>query len=315
MKIRKRLKLNATLTGFAILLIMLVTVWSFLQIRAARQNSALGDDMRRASMEPLVFSIEAAGLWAEAVRNKVPLAINEYEKEHPAKKGLPPGHVSLRRLMSVPVLVEGKVAFVAVVANRESDYTDEDLKQLESFISSARIIYEKKKNDDALRAKEAELISANRKLSDIIEFLPDATFVVDVDKRIIAWNRAMEEMTGIGKEDIVGQGDYSYTIPFYGERRRHLMDLLDGNDEELASRYENISRLGETLYGEAFTPALHGGRGAHVFAAAAPLFDIQGRREWAWRRCGASSIVTADISVRKERSAKGRCFVLRCRKA
>jgi PAS domain-containing protein len=76
------------------------------------------------------------------------------------------------------------------------------------------------------KAEEA-LNSARDQLLAIIEFLPDATFVIDQNKRVIAWNRAMEEMTGINKQDIMGKGDYSYSVPFYGEPRPILIDLID----------------------------------------------------------------------------------------
>ncbi len=43
---------------------------------------------------------------------------------------------------------------------------------------------------------------------EIIDFLPDPTFAIDVDGRVIAWNRAMEEITGIPFSAIAGKGDY-----------------------------------------------------------------------------------------------------------
>lgn len=110
-------------------------------------------------------------------------------------------------------------------------------------------------------------------LAAIIEFLPDATFVIDNEKRVIAWNRAMEEMTGVKKENMIGKGDYAYTVPFYGERRGHLLDLIDVDDKDLSSKYQYVKRKGNTLYAEIFTPALNGGKGAHVWATGAPLFE------------------------------------------
>ena len=115
-----------------------------------------------------------------------------------------------------------------------------------------------------------------QRFSDIIDFLPDATFEIDNDKKVIAWNRAMEEMTGVSKKEMLGQGDYAYTIPFYGERRRQLLDLLDEDGKELASMYENVRKVGNVLYSETYVPYIYGGKGAHVFAAGAPLFDIHG---------------------------------------
>ncbi|HSD59039.1 MAG TPA: PAS domain S-box protein, partial [Methanotrichaceae archaeon] len=132
-------------------------------------------------------------------------------------------------------------------------------------------ISERKLAEEALRDSES-------KLAAIIEFLPDATFVIDNKKTVIAWNRAMEEMTGVNKDDMIGQGDHAYTVPFYGERRRHLLDLIDIDDKDLASKYQYVQRKGNTLYSETYTPALNGGKGAYVWATGAPLFDSEGNR-------------------------------------
>ncbi|MCX6674592.1 MAG: PAS domain S-box protein, partial [Methanothrix sp.] len=96
-------------------------------------------------------------------------------------------------------------------------------------------ITEQKQKDDAAQESES-------KLAAIIEFLPDATFVIDLQGKVIAWNRAMEEMTGVNKKDMIGQGDHAYAIPFYGERRRQLLDLLDKDDNEIASNYQYVRR-------------------------------------------------------------------------
>ncbi|MCK9442300.1 MAG: PAS domain S-box protein [Methanothrix sp.] len=132
-------------------------------------------------------------------------------------------------------------------------------------------ITKQKQKDDAEQESES-------KLAAIIEFLPDATFVIDLQGKVIAWNRAMEEMTGVNKKDMIGQGDHAYAVPFYGERRRQLLDLLDKDDKEIASNYQYVQRKGNTIYAEVFTPALFGGKGAHVWAKGAPIFDAKGKR-------------------------------------
>lgn len=149
-----------------------------------------------------------------------------------------------------------------------------------------QLLAERERAEEALRESE-------RKLSDIVEFLPDATFVIDLEGRVIAWNRAIEEMTGVSKKDMLGKGNHEYTVPFYGERRKHLLDLIDGDNEELVSGYHSMQKNGSTLYAETFCPALYKGRGAHVFVAGAPLFDGQGNR------CGAIESIR-DITGRKE---------------
>ena len=127
-----------------------------------------------------------------------------------------------------------------------------------------------------LKETEEKLKKAHDQLFGIIEFLPDATFVIDIDAKVIAWNRAMEEMTGLIKEDIIGKGNYAYGIPFYGESRPILIDLIDKCDEEIESRYININRRGSVIYAEAYVPSLFGGRGAYVWATASLLYDSDG---------------------------------------
>jgi PAS domain S-box-containing protein len=130
---------------------------------------------------------------------------------------------------------------------------------------------------DHKRAENA-LQGSEQRLADIIDFLPDATFALDKEAKVIAWNRAMEEMTGVDRNDMIGQGDHAYTVPFYGERRQHLLDLLDKDDKEIVSNYQYVQRKGNTLYAETFTPALQGGKGAYVWATAGPIFDSRGNR-------------------------------------
>jgi len=52
--------------------------------------------------QPRHYSFSEAGVWGEAVRLREPQLINDYTAFHPAKKGLPQGHVRLRNLLVVP---------------------------------------------------------------------------------------------------------------------------------------------------------------------------------------------------------------------
>ena len=86
-------------------------------------------------------------------------------------------------------------------------------------------ITERKRIEEALKESE-------RRCADIIDFLPDATFAIDLSGKVIAWNRAMEEMTGVKAEDMLGKGNYEYAMAFYGMRRPMLIDQAMGVAEE-----------------------------------------------------------------------------------
>lgn len=142
------------------------------------------------------------------------------------------------------------------------------------------------------RANEA-LKKAYQQLQDIINFLPDATFVIDQKKRVIAWNRAIEEMTGIKQEDMLGKGDYEYAAAFYGERRPMLIDLLMDGESDIEENYDFVERKDGTIYAEAYVPKAYGGRGAYLWGTSSPLFDQGGNI------IGAIQSIR-DISVRKQ---------------
>lgn len=81
-------------------------------------------------------------------------------------------------------------------------------------------------------------------LSEIIDFLPNATFVIDAEGKVIAWNQAIEEMTGVKTEDILGKGNYEYALPFYDERRPILIDLILNPDKKIEDTYDFIKKTG-----------------------------------------------------------------------
>lgn len=123
---------------------------------------------------------------------------------------------------------------------------------------------------------EEKLKTTHRQLLDIIEFLPDATFVVDDTGKVIAWNRAIEEMSGIPKENIIGKNNYIYHIPFYGRSGPVLSEFIGLNSIQSDLRYDYIKRKENTLYAEVFSPSLYDGRGAFLWIKSSPLFDSNG---------------------------------------
>ena len=124
-------------------------------------------------------------------------------------------------------------------------------------------------------ATQRALEESERRLADIIDFLPIATFVVDRQGRVTSWNREMEELTSVMAVDVLGKGDYEYALPFYGERRPTLIDLVFAPDEQLEARYGHVRREGHHLSAEAFIPKL-GENGIVLVGYAGPLRDPEG---------------------------------------
>ena len=128
---------------------------------------------------------------------------------------------------------------------------------------------------DRVLAEDA-LRSAQQRLDHIIEFLPDPTLVVDKEHRVIAWNRAIETMTGLPKAEILGKSDYAYAIPFYGHPRPILLDFIGQDPSRDYPMYRPEGDTAGELATEVQVPALYNGRGAFVWAKATPLYDRDG---------------------------------------
>jgi PAS domain S-box-containing protein len=127
------------------------------------------------------------------------------------------------------------------------------------------------------RQIESDLKKSREDLNDIISFLPDATCVIDTEGKVIAWNQAMETMTGIGKSDMIGKGGYAYAVPFYGEPRPILMDYLLRDQQAIETNYPDAEKTGGKTSLEIFLPHLNGGKGTWIWACASLLYDSAGK--------------------------------------
>ena len=126
------------------------------------------------------------------------------------------------------------------------------------------------------RQSEEARKDSERRLADIINFLPDATLAIDRQGVVIAWNHAMELMTDVPASAILGKGKYEYALPFYNEHRPILLDLIQDYDPVAAGRYEKIRKEGNTLISEQFIPTMYGGKGMYLWFTASPFFDSRG---------------------------------------
>lgn len=130
-------------------------------------------------------------------------------------------------------------------------------------------ITEHKRAEDALKGSQ-------RQLEDIIDFLPDATLVIDKEGKVIAWNREIEKMTAYKAKDMLGKGNYEYSIPFYGYRRPIIADLVLLPMESMKKDYLLIRRDGDILRGESTVTIVRGEK-RHLSAWARRIHDAEGQ--------------------------------------
>ena len=191
----------------------------------------------------------------------------------------------------LPLLAEGETIGVLGIYSVEPDAFDtEEVAQLTELSGNLAFGIVGHRTRGALKQAEVQRQEAQHRFEDIVEFLPDATFVIDQDKKVVVWNHACEAMTGVKKDTLFGQGNYAYAEAFFGERRPILVDLLDMAVSEATYKY--VKRQGDKIYGESFIPCFRDGQGTHLWEVASPLYDRDGQR------CGAIETVR-DVSEQK----------------
>jgi PAS domain S-box-containing protein len=125
------------------------------------------------------------------------------------------------------------------------------------------------------RRAEHERTDSEKRLLDIINFLPDATFAIDRSGTVIAWNHAMEEMTGRPAAEMLGKGDFEYAVPFYGTRRPILIDLVFSPQDEAREKYSFVREDKGSLTAET-AGATPQGKTCVLWGRAAPLINSEG---------------------------------------
>jgi PAS domain S-box-containing protein len=117
----------------------------------------------------------------------------------------------------------------------------------------------------------------HQQMSGVIYNIPEATFAVDRHGRIIAWNRAIEELTGGLASDLLLKGNHEYAIPFFGDRRPMIIDLIFASDTEIEDQgYSGIQWTGNTLSAET-TVMITDGQTQVIREIASPIFNKSGK--------------------------------------
>lgn len=98
-----------------------------------------------------VYQLEKTGIWGEAVRQRRPIMVNDFAAKNPLKKGTPKGHVQLHKFLTIPVFSDSKIVAVVGVANKETDYNDSDIRQLNLMMDAVWKIVQRKQAEDALK--------------------------------------------------------------------------------------------------------------------------------------------------------------------
>lgn len=102
--------------------------------------------------------IERAGLWAEVIRERKPVIVNDYPSSSLLGKECPECPIELNRLLSVLVFDGARIAAVALLADKKEAYDISDQRQVTLLMDGMWKLIQQSRADKALR--EAESLAA-----------------------------------------------------------------------------------------------------------------------------------------------------------
>lgn len=197
-----------------------------------------------------------------------------YEMEIYHKSG------ALRRFVNIETPIFNDKGKVVAVEGTARDITEK--RKIEEQLDRYRIMLE-----DLVKQRTEELEISQKQQKDIIDFLPYPIFVVDTERIIIAWNRAMAQITGIEQDEVLGKEYEEWLKKFYNPDDPITVQLiLDGlyqesqRDEKLVQGLErdhSIQFDGRKILTERSIPSLYNGKGGDIWITAGPILDKDDR--------------------------------------
>lgn len=142
------------------------------------------------------YELEKTGLWGEAVRQKKPIMINQFDAPNPLKKGYPEGHVELKKFLTIPVFYKDEIVAVAGVGNKETDYSESDVTQLTLMMDSVWKMVIQKEMDLKLHENEEKYEAVMNQSIDNI-YIADITTL-----QVLEANPALCQFLGYTLEEL-----------------------------------------------------------------------------------------------------------------
>jgi PAS domain S-box-containing protein len=115
-----------------------------------------------------------------------------------------------------------------------------------------------------------------REIAESVENVPYPIFAIDRQGIVIAWNKAMANLTGIYPKDMIGKGDFEYSFPFYGERKPMLIDyIIMPPDTPVQGELPVITREGDMFIGNLESVTIRG-KQMLIWGKGTGIYDSKG---------------------------------------
>ena len=171
------------------------------------------------------------------------------------------------------IVVESHLSGIVCLSSIELHSMEEPKNQPEPTIKKVSL----PEPEDSVSVKKKKRIKDFfAELADSVEQVQYPVFAIDRAGKVIVWNKAMTDLTGIAAAEIYGEGEHAYAAVIYGDLRPMLIDYICGHqDEEGLKKTLGITRDGDVFSRDLETVVIRG-KTMHLWSKGAGVYDSEG---------------------------------------
>lgn len=197
-----------------------------------------------------VEPLEPTGLWGEAVRQRKPIVVNDFDSSpNPFMKGLPEGHVHIRRFLTVPIFDHERIVAVVGIADKEEEYGQRDVFQLTLLMDSIWKVVDRKRAEEALRKSEEKYRLIANNMTDVIT-------IMDLNLKFTYISPSIERVRGFTVDEAMAQSleeiltPDSFVIMMRVMEEEMKRDAAGGSDPDraISLELEEYKKDGSTIW-------------------------------------------------------------------
>jgi PAS domain S-box-containing protein len=191
-------------------------------------------------LKPIHLPVSEAGIWAEPIRQRKPIIIDDYSVQIPHKKGVPEGHVEIKRFLGVPVFEKDHIVAIAAVANKKECYDEHDVNLVASLVTDMWRLIQRKKTVEIIQNNEA-------RYRELANFLPEIVFETDLSGKITFFSQNAFEITGFTSDELEkGMNMLKFVVPEDRERAKENIRRRMAGEKSDSNEYKLLKRNGDT---------------------------------------------------------------------